>query len=57
MIRPAYRKTLFALYQLTVAVGILLLPLAVATRKLGVSLPLHRLVESLGDAYEGANAA
>jgi hypothetical protein len=57
MIRPAYRKTVFALYQFTVAVGILLMPLAVATRKLGVSLPLHRLVETLGEAYEGASAA
>ena len=57
MIRTAYRWTLFALYQLVVAVGIVLMPVAVATRKLGVTVPLHRLVETLADAYQGAGAA
>lgn len=46
-----YRAALFALYQLSLLVGVLLLPVALAARRLGVTLPLGRLVERLGDAY------
>jgi hypothetical protein len=54
MIRSAYRATVFALYQLTIVAGILLLPFAVAVRKLGLTMPLHRLVGLLGSAYDQA---
>ncbi len=49
-----YRKTMFALYQTSLAAGIVLLPLAVHLRRYGVSIPLHRLIESLERAYEDA---
>lgn len=57
MIDTAHRAILFALYQLSIAAGIVLLPLAVLTSRFGVVLPLHRLVDGLGDAYENARAA
>jgi len=47
------RMTLFALYQLTVLVGIALLPVALVARRAGIPLPIHRLIERLGAAYEG----
>jgi hypothetical protein len=56
MIDRAYAASLFALYQLSIATGIVLMPLALAMRQLGVSLPIHRLVASLGTAYDEANA-
>lgn len=48
------RASLFALYQLSVLLGIALLPLAVLTRRAGVTLPVGRAVTRLGDAYEEA---
>ncbi|MEF8773511.1 MAG: hypothetical protein V5A23_05235 [Halobacteriales archaeon] len=56
MISSAYRNAVFALYQFAVALGILLMPLAVAVRKLGVPMPVHRVVETLDRAYERANS-
>lgn len=53
MIQRGYHATVFALYQLTVAVGIALLPLALAVRKFGVSIPAHRVVETLASTCEG----
>jgi hypothetical protein len=50
-----YRKTLFALYQTSLAAGIVLLPLAVQLRRYGISIPLHRLIVALGRAYEDAS--
>lgn len=41
-----------ALYQLSLAVGIVLLPVAMMTRKLGVPLPFHRVICRLEKAYE-----
>lgn len=52
MITTLRRATLFALYQLTVLTGIALLPLALAARRFGVSLPVGRLVDTVGAAYE-----
>ncbi len=48
------RTALFALYQASVVLGILLLPVALVMARAGVALPLHRVVDSLGDAYEAA---
>ncbi|ELZ98859.1 hypothetical protein C440_00845 [Haloferax mucosum ATCC BAA-1512] len=45
---------LFAVYQLSVAAGIALLPIALAARRMGVTLPVQRLVETTGTAYERA---
>lgn len=54
MYKPVQRYALFALYQLTVVLGILLLPLAMAMRRAGVPLPVGRLLTTVGEAYENA---
>jgi hypothetical protein len=46
------RAGLLALYQLTVTVGILLMPVALLVRRAGISLPLRSLVDRLGTAYD-----
>jgi len=51
-----YRGTLFVLYQLTLLLGIALLPLALVARQFGVTLPIHRAVDRLGAAYETAES-
>lgn len=43
---------MFALYQTSVAASILLLPLAIATRQVGFTLPAHRVVKRLERAYD-----
>lgn len=52
-----YRTTLFALYQTSIAIGILLLPVALLCNRVGLSLPIHRVITPLQHAYERANAA
>ncbi|WIV68711.1 hypothetical protein [Natrialbaceae archaeon AArc-T1-2] len=47
---------MFALYQLSIAIGIITMPLAIAARQAGVTLPLHRLLARIETAYENANA-
>jgi hypothetical protein len=47
-----YRATLFALYQLTLLVGIALLPVALLTERAGIRLPIERAVLGLKGAYE-----
>ncbi|WP_135534085.1 MULTISPECIES: hypothetical protein [Halostella] len=54
MIRRVYLATLFALYQISLAVGIMLMPFALAMSRAGVVLPVHRIIENLGDAYQNA---
>lgn len=51
-----YRGALLALYQLSLVLGIVLLPIALAARQVGVTLPIHRMVTRLGDAYHEASA-
>jgi hypothetical protein len=51
-----YRATLFALYQFTLLVGIVLMPLALLTQRLGLRLPVDRAVLGLKSAYEQARA-
>ncbi|WP_254864867.1 hypothetical protein [Halovivax gelatinilyticus] len=46
--------TLFALYQCSILLGILMLPVALATRQVGVTVPLHRLLVRVESAYENA---
>jgi hypothetical protein len=45
----------FAAYQSTVVLGIALLPLALAARRLGVTVPVHRLIERMKSAYQNDN--
>jgi hypothetical protein len=46
------RATVFALYQLTLFAGILLLPVALVMRRAGITLPVHRAVSRVNDTYE-----
>jgi len=50
-----YRSALFTTYQLTLLLGIALLPVALVARQFGVTLPIHRIVTRLADAYEDAS--
>ncbi|MFB6202295.1 MAG: hypothetical protein ABEI98_09815 [Halorhabdus sp.] len=47
-----YRASVFVLYQLSLLVGILLLPIAIGLRRVGLSLPIDRVIERLGNAYD-----
>jgi hypothetical protein len=47
-----FRSALFATYQLTLLLGITLLPVALVARQFGVTLPINRIVTRLADAYE-----
>jgi hypothetical protein len=51
------RMGLFALYQLTLVAGIALMPLALAGRRLGVTVPLGRLVDGVKRRYDDATGA
>lgn len=51
MIDPVERATLFALYHLSIALGIVLMPLALLARRAGVTLPVHRVIDRVGRAY------
>jgi hypothetical protein len=57
MMDGLYRTSLFALYQLTLVAGIALMPLALAGRRLGVTLPLGNVVDALGRRYDDAAEA
>ncbi len=45
---------LFGAYQLSLLIGILLLPVAVVAGRLGVTLPIHRVIQTLERAHERA---
>ena len=47
-----YRAIVLALYQLTLLTGILLLPVAVLTRRFGLRIPVDRVIERLNEAYD-----
>jgi len=49
-----YRGLVFALYQLSLLLGIVLLPIALVLGRMGVPLPIHKVVRRLEDAYAGA---
>lgn len=51
-----HTATLFALYQLSVLLGIVLLPVALVARRAGVMLPIHRVIDRLGSAYDRASS-
>jgi len=54
MLRRVYLATLFALYQTSLALGIVLMPFALAMSRAGVVLPVHKIIDNLGDAYQNA---
>ena len=49
--RPV-RFTLFALYQLSVLLGVLCMPVALLAHRLGVPVPFERLLSRLGRRVE-----
>ena len=56
MTETLLRAGLFALYQITLVAGIALMPLALLARRAGVTLPIGRLIETVGRAYESVDA-
>ncbi len=52
MTAKMYRASLFALYQSCVVLGILLLPIALAANRVGITLPIGQLIKRLDSAYE-----
>ncbi len=56
MVARLYTATLFALYQLTLLLGIVLLPVAMLTERFGLRLPMDRAVSGLNEAYDQASA-
>ncbi|WP_336359409.1 hypothetical protein [Haladaptatus sp. ZSTT2] len=50
-----YRATLLTLYQLSIFAGILLLPLALGARRLGIPLPIHRIIDRLEMAIDSVD--
>ncbi|WP_380676417.1 hypothetical protein [Salinigranum sp. GCM10025319] len=51
MIETTYRAGLLVAYQFAVFLGILMMPVALLARRVGVTLPVGRLVQALDDAY------
>jgi len=47
-----HTAAIFALYQLTLLAGIVLLPVAMVTERFGLRLPIDRAVDGLNEAYE-----
>lgn len=54
MIETTYRAGLLVAYQFAVFVGIVMMPLALLARQVGVTLPIGRLVRTLDNAYTEA---
>ena len=51
MLDDLRRGTTFLLYQLTLFFGILAMPVALGARRLGLTLPVRRLIESAERTY------
>lgn len=56
MIERLQSTVVFALYQLSIVVGITALPLAMLVRRAGLSVPLNRVIDRLDGAYENARS-
>jgi len=54
MLTRARRTLLMGLHQLTVTTGILLLPVAILARRIGLRLPAGRFVDATTEACENA---
>lgn len=52
VLQAVSRFTTFALYQLTVLLGIVMLPVALAARRVGLRLPIRNLIEGMESAHE-----
>lgn len=54
MANTAYRATVFILYQISLLIGIALLPLGLVAEKIGVPFPLGKMFDRIDAAYERA---
>jgi hypothetical protein len=54
MLRRLQRTAMLALYQVVVMAGIAMLPIALLARRVGLRLPVDRMVEAAGTAYDEA---
>jgi hypothetical protein len=52
MLDDIHRGATFLLYQFTLLVGILAMPVALGARRLGLTLPVRRLIESAERTYQ-----
>jgi hypothetical protein len=50
-----YRASVFALYQFSIVLGIVFLPVALVANRAGISLPIGRLVERFETAHRRAS--
>jgi len=55
MLDDLRRGAAFLLYQIALAVGILAMPVALGARRLGLTLPIGRLVESAERVYRSGS--
>ncbi|RLM57490.1 hypothetical protein DVK02_06915 [Halobellus sp. Atlit-31R] len=55
MMTDLHRGAAFLLYQATLLVGILAMPIALLARRLGLTLPVRPLIESAERTYERAD--
>ena len=51
-----HRTLVAAAYGLSLIAGIVLMPVALLARQVGVSLPVDRVLRRLGEAYDRAGA-
>jgi hypothetical protein len=55
MLDDLRRGAAFLLYQIVLAVGIVAMPMALGARRLGLTLPIRRLVESAERTYQSTS--
>lgn len=49
------RIALRAIHYVTVAIGIMLLPIAIVSNKLGITLPIDQLINKVENVYQAVN--
>lgn len=52
MIERVRSAVLLGIHQITVATGILLFPIALFAKRLGLAIPLHRILQEIESAYD-----
>ena len=52
MAASLYRASVLALYQISIVLGIALLPVALAANRAGISFPVGRVFERIDSVYE-----
>ena len=52
MIDRLTKVTLLTVYQMSLMLGIAMVPVAIVARKVGITLPIHRLIKRTESAYD-----